>query len=229
MNIGYLQRFSLIDYPGKISAIIFTQGCNFRCGYCHNPELVNPGLFSEPMAHADVFAFLEKRSDKLDAVVITGGEPTMHKALPAFAATIKDMGYLVKLDTNGTNPEILGEMISSRTIDYIAMDIKAPTEKYDEVVNAPVDKEAVVASMNMIMDSPVDYEFRTTLVQPLLVPEDIIRIGELIRGARQYVLQRFVPSKHVDADFITAKTFSDETIEDLKLRIEPLVERLVIR
>ena len=229
MNIGYLQKSSLIDYPGKISAIIFTQGCNFRCGYCHNPELVDPALFSEPVAHDGIFAFLKKRTGKLDAVVITGGEPTMHKALPAFAAAIKDLGYLVKLDTNGTNPKVLSGMIAKGTIDYIAMDVKAPLEKYDEVVGARVDNDAVIASMNMIMGSSVDYEFRTTLVQDLLVPEDIVMIGEQIRGAMLYVLQRFVPSKHVDTGFITAKTFSEETIENLKMRIEPMVERLIVR
>ncbi|HHO77356.1 MAG TPA: anaerobic ribonucleoside-triphosphate reductase activating protein [Deltaproteobacteria bacterium] len=229
MNIGHLQRFSLIDYPGKISAIVFTQGCNFRCGYCHNPELVNPRLFSAPVVHDEVFAFLDKRRGKLDAVVITGGEPTMHKDLPEFAEAIKDMGYLVKLDTNGTNPELLGRMISSGTIDYIAMDIKAPIEKYEEVVNVRMNKEALMVSMNMIMDSDVDYEFRTTLVQHLFAPGDVIMIAEQIRGARQYVLQRFVPSKHVDADFIMAEAFSDEIIEDLRLKITPLVERLIVR
>lgn len=219
----------MIDYPGKISAIVFTQGCNFRCPYCHNPELVDPHLFSEQIDPDDIFAFLEKRKGKLDAVVITGGEPTIHKDLPIFAQRIKDMGYLVKVDTNGTNPDILRDIISRGSVDYIAMDLKAPIEKYEHVVKVQVNKDAIATSVSMILDSGVDYEFRTTLVRGLLIPDDILKIGDMIRGARQYVLQKFVSSKHLDKDFITAECFSDQTLAGLKLKLDAMLENVVIR
>ncbi|HEC86320.1 MAG TPA: anaerobic ribonucleoside-triphosphate reductase activating protein, partial [Thermoplasmatales archaeon] len=140
MIIGGFQRFSLIDYPGKICAIIFTQGCNFRCPYCHNPELVNPKLFQEPIDENDIFRFLEMRKGKLDAVEITGGEPTLQPDLIEFMRKIKAMGFLIKLDTNGTNPEVVEKIIKNKLVDYIAMDVKAPLEKYEKVVRAKVDK-----------------------------------------------------------------------------------------
>jgi len=229
MKIGYLQKSSFIDYPGKISAIIFTQGCNFRCGYCHNPELVDPGLFSEQIDLDDIIAFLEKRKGKIDAVVITGGEPTIHKDLPIFTKRIKDMGYLVKVDTNGTNPDILEDVISHGSVDYIAMDLKAPIEKYEYVVKVKVDRDAIASSVSMIMNSGVDYEFRTTLVRGLLVPDDILKIGDMIRGARQYVLQNFVSSKHLDKDFITANSFSVAMLAELKLKLDSMLGNVIVR
>lgn len=229
MRIAGFQKFSLIDYPGKLSAVVFTQGCNFRCPYCHNPELVDPHLFSEQIDPDEIFAFLEKRKGKLDAVVITGGEPTIHKDLPIFTKRIKDMGYLVKVDTNGTNPDILGDVISHGSVDYIAMDLKAPTEKYEYVVKVQVNKEAIASSVSMIMNSGVDYEFRTTLVSGLLMADDILKIGDMIRGARQYVLQNFVSSKHLDNDFITANSFSGAMIAELKLKLDSTLVNVIIR
>jgi pyruvate formate lyase activating enzyme len=133
MKIGGLQKFSLLDYPGKISAVVFTQGCNFRCPYCHNPELVDPERFQECIPEDEIFAFLETRRGKLEAVTVTGGEPTIQNGLSSFVRRIKDMGFMVKLDTNGSRPEVLEELIRHKLIDYIAMDIKAPLEKYEAV------------------------------------------------------------------------------------------------
>lgn len=133
MQIGGLQKFSLLDYPGKISAVVFTQGCNFRCPYCHNPELVDPARYQECLPEEEIFSFLETRRGKLEAVTVTGGEPTLQKSLAPFLRRIKDMGFLVKLDTNGSRPDVLEELLRQKLIDYIAMDIKAPLEKYEAV------------------------------------------------------------------------------------------------
>jgi pyruvate formate lyase activating enzyme len=152
MIIGGLQKFSLIDYPHKISAIIFTIGCNFRCPFCHNPELVNPKLYPEKIPEKDVFEFLKNRIEKLDAVVITGGEPSLHKDLYQFISKIKSMGFLVKLDTNGTNPHILKRLINDNLLDYIAMDVKSSFDRYDEVVGTKVDLEKIKESIEIILN-----------------------------------------------------------------------------
>ena len=138
MKIGGLQKFSFIDYPNKTSAIIFTQGCNFRCAYCHNPELVYPEKYQVPISEEQVFAFLESRKNQLDAVVITGGEPTLQPDLIEFIKKVKAMGFLVKLDSNGSNPQVLEQVINQKLVDFIAMDIKAPFDKYDLVCCVPV-------------------------------------------------------------------------------------------
>jgi pyruvate formate lyase activating enzyme len=152
MIIGGLQKFSLIDYPHKISAIIFTIGCNFRCPFCHNPELVNPKLYPEKIPEKDVLEFLESRRGKLDAVVITGGEPSLHKDLYQFISKIKYMGFLVKLDTNGTNPNILNRLIKDNLLNYIAMDIKGSLDRYEEIVGTKVDLGKIKKSINIILN-----------------------------------------------------------------------------
>lgn len=152
MVIGGLQKFSLIDYPHKISAIIFTIGCNFRCPFCHNPELVNPKIYPEKIPEKAVFEFLKNRRKKLDAVVITGGEPSLHKDLYQFISKIKSMGFLVKLDTNGTNPHILSKLIKDNLLDYLAMDIKGSLDKYEEIAGIKVNLENIKESVKIILD-----------------------------------------------------------------------------
>jgi len=197
MKIGGWQKFSLIDYPGKIAAVIFTQGCNFRCPYCQNPELVVPELYSECIPETDVMAFLYKRREQLEGVVVTGGEPTIHKDLPEFIKKIRELGFAVKLDTNGSNPDVLEALLAEKLIDYIAMDIKAPMCKYQDACGVKIDTEKVKRSVEVILKSPVEYEFRTTLVKPLCVAEDLPAIREAIDGARRYTLQNFVRSGKV--------------------------------
>ncbi|MDI3534351.1 MAG: pyruvate formate lyase activating enzyme [Thermosediminibacterales bacterium] len=229
MNIGGLQKFSLIDYPGKISAVVFTQGCNFRCPYCHNPELVNPDFFEEPLCNEEVFGFLKSRKGKLDAVVVTGGEPTLQTDLIDFIERIKDMGYLVKLDSNGSNPETINKLIESRTIDYFAMDIKAPLEKYKEIARSSVDPGKIKQSIKLIMDSGLDYEFRTTVIKSMLDLNDIIQIAKIIKGAERYVLQKFVPTKTLDSDFVSKTTYSDKEFMYLKRVLKNYVLESIIR
>ena len=229
MKIGDIQRFSLIDYPGRICATVFTQGCNFRCPYCHNPELVIPSLYREGMADNEVFAFLKKRRGKLDAVNITGGEPTLQPDLIEFIKQIKSLGYMVKIDTNGSFQEILRKLIDGKLLDYIAMDVKAPLEKYGEVTGSSIAPEDIVESIKLIMDSGIDYEFRTTIVKSLLTETDIEKIGILTGGARCHVLQKFVPSKTLDPGFMNEDIHTDEEINSMKEKLERLVQSVIIR
>ena len=228
MIIGGFQKFSLIDYPGKISCIVFTQGCNFRCPYCHNPELI-PFMPLVKIKEETILSFLERRKGKIDAVVITGGEPTIHQDLLKFIQKIREMGYLIKLDTNGSNPEMLEIIINHSLVDYIAMDIKAPLEKYREVIHSVISLEEVKRSIRMIMNSGIKYEFRTTVVKSQLSKEDIISIGKLVEGAELYILQKFIPFKTLDPNFSDEKTYSDGEFKDLQRKLEKFVCRCLIR
>jgi len=227
--IGGLQKVSLIDYPGCISAIVFLQGCNFRCGYCHNPELVNPKLYGPPLHKEDIFAFLEKRVGKLDAVTITGGEPTLQEGLPDFIRRIRAMGFRVKLDTNGSHAEMLKSMIGENLLDYIAMDIKGPIHRYDRVCRVNVNKDEIAQSIRIIMDSPVEYEFRTTLLHGLIHDDDFPAMWDLIRGARLFALQNFMPSKTLDDRYLLRKPFSPDDLRRLADVAEQHVEKVTIR
>lgn len=188
MKIAGLAKTSFVDYPGKIACVVFTPGCNFNCRYCHNKHILgdNVKIINEKI----VFDYLEKRKDLLGAVVITGGEPTIQKNLPEFIQAVRRFGLLVKLDTNGTNPALLRALIEENMLDYIAMDVKAPLEKYFETAGAPVDINAISSSIEIMINGPVPYEFRTTFA-PMLEAEDIINIGRLIKGAKSYFLQQY--------------------------------------
>lgn len=229
MKIGGLQKFSMIDYPDKIACIVFTQGCNFRCPYCHNPELVKPEMFGESLSEEEFFDFLKERVGKLDAVSITGGEPTLQYDLIEFIKKIRDLGFFIKLDTNGTNPDMLKEIIDQKLVNYLAMDIKAPFSKYEEITKMPVNIEKIKQSVEMIKSSGIDYEFRTTLVKKLLSPEDIEQIGRDIAGAKQYFLQKFVSTKTVDEKVLNEETYSEEELENLKERLKPFVAKCLSR
>lgn len=189
MLIGGMQKTSLMDYPGKISTIIFTIGCNLRCNYCHNPHLFET---KNVIAEKEVFGFLEKRKKYLDAVVISGGEPTLQKDLIDFIKKIKTMGFFVKLDTNGTHPEVIENLIRNNLIDYIAMDVKAPVGSYSKIMDCVVDEKSIKKSIDIVMNSGIDYEFRTTLY-PKLNQEDFRRLFESIKGAKRLYLQQYEP------------------------------------
>lgn len=178
MRIGGLLKTSLIDYPGKIAAVVFTQGCNFRCFYCHNPELIasKEGVYSEK----EILDFLGRRRRKISGVVITGGEPTLQEDLPDFLKKIKEMGFLTKLDTNGSNPRMLRKLIEQDLVDYAAMDIKGPFSKYHDIVCASVDLDDIKESIRLLMDSNLDYEFRTTIGKGILDIDDIEEIAKYI-------------------------------------------------
>ena len=202
MKIGGLQKLSLIDFPDNIAAIIFTQGCNFRCPYCHNPELVDPQLFQEPISEEEVISFLETRKEKLTGVVITGGEPVLQEDLGEFMQKLKTMGFKVKLDTNGSRPEVLKQLMESQLLDYIAMDIKAPLEKYPKIAGVEGMEDKVKESIDLIKASEVPHEFRTTVAKNLLDPDDIEQIKTLAGEADKYYTKDFVKSeKLLDPDF----------------------------
>jgi len=153
MKIGGLQKISFIDYPGSIGAVVFVQGCNFRCPYCHNPELVDPERYGPLLNEGEVLAFLEKRRGKLDAVTLTGGEPTLQPDLVGFLRKVREMGYRIKLDTNGSQPEVLAALIREKLVDYLAMDIKGPREKYARIARVEVDLAAIGRSVELITES----------------------------------------------------------------------------
>lgn len=229
MKIGGLQKVSLIDYPGLISAIIFLQGCNFKCSYCHNPELVDPGLFQPCVKEKDVLDFLNTRRGKLDAVAITGGEPTIQNNLIPFIKKIKKMGFAVKIDTNGSQPQVIKALLSEKLLDFIAMDIKAPLEKYKDIIHVPVKPDLIKESIQLIIKAKIPYEFRTTVVQSQLNEKDILNIAKMISGASHYVLQNFVPTKTLDKKFLKEKSHPDEIFQKIKKRLENEISSVTIR
>lgn len=228
MIVGGFQRFSLIDYPGKISAVIFTRQCNFRCKYCHNPELVLPERYSKEISVSSIFDFLESRRNKLDAVTISGGEPTEHKDLSIIIRDIKNMGFLVKLDTNGSRPEILEKLIVDNLIDYLAMDIKAPFTKYNKITGVPVKIEKIKESIDIIMSSKVEYEFRTTVVKKLLNKEDLLNIAKGIKGAKRYYIQKYIFLKSFKKN-PNLSSYSEKELEDIAFNIKKYVKKCRIR
>ncbi len=190
MVVGGLQKVSLSDYPGLISTIVFTQGCNFRCPWCHNPGLVDPSRFGPAIPWECVIAFLRLREGQIGGIVVTGGEPTVHADLPDRLAELKHMGFKIKLDTNGSNPDMLRRLLDSGLVDFISMDVKAPLHRYAELVGAGAFAYEVAASISMVLGSQLPHEFRTTLV-PGLSMEDLQAIAELVQGCNRFVLQEY--------------------------------------
>ncbi len=229
MRIGGFLKFTLIDYPGKIGAVIFTQGCNFRCGYCHNPELVDPKKFVDPLDQKEIFNFLKKRKNQLEAITITGGEPCLHQDLPEFCNQIKKLEHSIKLDTNGSHPKMVKKLLSKKLIDYIAMDIKAPIEKYSKITLCKISSQDIRNTIKQIMNSKIDYEFRTTFAKELLKINDFKKIGQEIKGAEKYVLQKFQPSKSLRPEFQKLKNYSDQEIQKIVNLLKPQINQILVR
>jgi len=230
MRIGGFQRFSLIDYPGKISAVVFTQGCNFRCPYCHNPELVNFNEKATLITTSYILDFLMERKDFLDGVVITGGEPTLQANLPHFMKELKSMNLSVKLDTNGSRPHIIKDLVSHKLVDYIAMDIKGPLRKYARIVRRSLNLEDIKNSIEIIMNSGLHYEFRTTLLPCLHSEHEIHDIGRLIEGAEHFCIQKFNPkNKTLDPAFQSERSFTYEELENFKEIMAAYVKKAIVR
>lgn len=203
MLLSGLQKLTLLDYPGKVACTVFTGGCNLRCPFCHNASLVK-GV-APVIPEAEVFAYLEKRRNILDGVCVTGGEPLAQGDIRDFLRRIRELGFSVKLDTNGCFPDMLGEILSQGLADYVAMDIKNCPEKYPVTVGVDdFDVTSVKRSASLIMESGIDYEFRTTLVNELHKIEDMRKIGEWLKGAKRFFLQGFVNS----GDLIRAQGLS---------------------
>ncbi len=225
MQIGGLQKLTLIDFPGKISCTVFCLGCNFRCCYCYNPELVLPEKIKKQprIPEKDFFDFLKERKKILEGVCIGGGEPTINEDLPNFAWKIKTMGYSVKLDTNGSKPEMLKKIIDRNLVDYVAMDIKAPLEKYSEVVNRKIEIKDIEESVEFLKQGKVDCEFRTTMVPGLVEEKDVIKIARWLGPIPKYNLQNFRAGKTIDPKFEKVKPYSEEYITKIYEKIHSLL------
>ena len=229
MLFGGKQPLTLIDYPKKLATILFTQGCHFRCHYCHNSELVIPQKYQKSLSEKEILDFLKSRIGKLDAVVISGGEPTVQPDLSLFIKKVKELGYLVKLDTSGINPHKILLLIKSNFIDYIAMDIKAPLEKYPKVIGRKLDIEKIKRSIKIILSSSISYEFRSTLVECLHSTQDVIDIAKAIKGANLLALQKFVSTSTLNPHYRKENPFSDAILENLKIEAEKYVKKCIIR
>lgn len=223
---------TLIDYPSKVAAIVFTIGCNFRCSFCYNTRLVDPKLFSDSdvITEEEFFSFLKSRVGKLDAVVITGGEPTLHKDLESFILKIKEMGFLVKLDTNGTNPEVIRKLLDKNLVDYIAMDIKNDLLgwNYEKIVKVGVDMSLLLESIKMIMNFDIDYEFRTTIA-PGISKENILNIARHIHGAKKYYLQKFQDMDVLDNSCKEVNWLSEDELDDIAKEVRAFVGECKVR
>ncbi|WP_069649915.1 anaerobic ribonucleoside-triphosphate reductase activating protein [Caloranaerobacter ferrireducens] len=227
MNFKGLQKSSFIDYPDKICTVLFTGGCNFRCPFCHNSSLVkNEGEF---ILERDILEFLKNRKKMVDAVCISGGEPTLQKGLVSFIKKVKDIGYLVKLDTNGTNPNVIEKLLDLRLIDYIAMDVKAPLSKYSSVAGVMVDINSIQESIRLLKNSNIDYEFRTTVCKELLAQDDILEISKNISGARRYIIQNFKDRETVLAGQGRFTSYSRQELLEIEKKIQGLFDEVKIR
>jgi pyruvate formate lyase activating enzyme len=220
VEIKGLEKFAPKDYPGMIASTVFLGSCNFRCPYCHNAELVlNPGdIPTFPMEY--FVEFLDSRKGWLEGVCITGGEPLLHQGLEDFLSFLKQRNLSVKLDTNGSFPSRLARLFQMNLLDMVAMDVKAPLEKYEEVVRARIKEQDIRESIQIILNSGVDYVFRTTIVPGLVGQEELVKIGRMLQGAKVFQIQRFVPADTLDPSFEQRETFSKEEILAMAKKIE---------
>ena len=231
MEIGGLQKLTLIDYPGRLAATVFLCGCSFRCPWCYSRELVLPEeIKKQPkILERELFSFLKERKELLEGVTICGGEPCLNKDLPQFCKKIKKAGFLVKLDTNGSNPKMLKKLITNKLIDYVALDIKAPKEKYNLVCGKRVGVKNIEKSIEILKDSNIDFEFRTTVTPIILEKDDILRIARWIGPAKKYYLQNFRPEKTIDPKFEKIKPYLQEYLLEIQKVISPFFEVCQVR
>ena len=229
MQIKGLQKLTLLDYPGKVACIVFTKGCNFRCPFCHNASLVTHTQDAENLNEEEILEYLEKRKGILDGVVISGGEPLLHgDAVFQLMREIKSLGYLIKLDTNGYFPQRLKFAIENGLVDYVAMDIKNAPEKYAKTAGiASLDFDNIKKSIQIITESGVDYEFRTTVTRELHTPQDFEKIGILIKGAKRYYIQNFSDSGNLIAE--GSSPLDTQGLNALLEAVLPYVESASVR
>jgi pyruvate formate lyase activating enzyme len=231
MNYAGMIKQSLVDYPGEIAAVLFTRGCNLRCPYCHNPDLlIKPKIMVKPVDIDEVLEFMVQRRSFLDGVVISGGEPTLNEELPADIARIKALGFLVKLDTNGSNPAMLESLLRHKLLDYVAMDIKAPLDfkKYKLSCGRLSSEEYfhIRSSVQILKQAQTQVEFRTTVVPVLHAPEDIVEIARYIEGAQMYTLQQFNPRITLEPGFGRVAPYSKVKMQEMAEQCKPLVQEI---
>ena len=222
MQIAGIQKCSMVDWPGKIVAALFTPGCNFNCSYCHNRMLLGDEDAVRTLDSAEVAAWLERRAGLLDGVVVSGGEATLQPDLAGFIETVRAMGYPVKLDTNGSRPGVLRALTGVGLVDYVAMDVKAPDHLYDEVTGTKTDQAAIGESIRVLLEGETDYEFRTTVL-PYFKHNDVRAIGERIKGAQRYVLQQYQPPANRNQLQIEGTLHSAEWFQEAVENVKPLV------
>ncbi len=223
MKIGGLQKLTLIDFPGKPAATVFLIGCNFRCPFCQNPELVDPEKSKKQpvISQREFFKFLNIRKDFLEGVCVSGGEPTIHKDLFNFIKKIKQKRFLVKLDTNGSNPEMLKKLLNADLLDFVAMDIK---------INIPdFNKTIAEKSIKLIKNSGIDYEFRITVVPGIVNQKDIQKIGKWLKGIKKFALQQFQNQKVLDKSFEKIKPYSDKILKDFQKILKKHIKDIEVR
>ena len=224
MKFSGLQKVSLIDYPSRVASVLFTPGCNLRCPFCHNWRIAvdpKPPFLQEAVA----LRILESRKKYVDAVVVTGGEPTMHKELPRFLAKLKKRGFQVKLDTNGFYPEVLKECLNY--VDYVALDLKTSPEKY-KLLGAK-NTNGLLRTVEMLKMGKVEYEFRTTMVPDIITAEDVNKICELTKGAKIHALQQFVPQDTLEKRFESLKPYAPEVIKEFAGTMKSYAENVILR
>lgn len=233
MLISALNKLTLLDYPGKTAAIIFTAGCNMRCGYCHNAQFVLPEEIKKQkknlLSWKEVRNFLEKRKGLLDGVVISGGEPTLQKDLKEKMKEIKSMGFLVKLDTNGTHPQIIKELLDEKLVDFIAMDIKGSESIYHEICGKSIDMKDIKKSIEIIMNSSINYEFRSTIMPEYHNKNILDEMGKMIQGSKIWALQNFRNSSVLDTRFCNKEGFEKSDFEKLESELSQFAEIIEIR
>jgi len=219
----------MIDYPNHISAVIFTQGCNFRCPYCHNPDLVDPARMKPALDNEKIISFLKQRRPKLDAVCITGGEPTIQTDIIPFCKELKEMGYKIKLDTNGSMPNVLEELCVYKLVDFVAMDIKAPVDRYEWVTQVPIEANAIQKSITVLRKFKKEREFRTTVVHPLLGLADIEKILSMFIRGETYCLQRYAGKHTLDSNPKQYSPFSYMLMHTVSQKAVPQGVNLILR
>lgn len=229
MKIKGFTGTSLLDYPKNVCSILFLGGCNFRCPFCHNAGLVTGGKEYPTIEVTDIIQKLEERKDFIDGVVVSGGEPTIHKDLPELILKIKDLGLKVKLDTNGSNPDIIETLLDNNAIDFIAMDIKTSFEKYSKAAGVNIDIKKISRSINLIKSSNIDYEFRSTIVPVLVNEEDIIKMGGFLEGANIFYLQQFNTQITFDLEYSKIEPYSISKLKHFKNILEKTIDKVEIR
>lgn len=232
LNIAGLQKLTLLDFPGKTACVVFLAGCNFRCHYCHNSELVLPEKMTKAViSEKEFFQFLEARKGLLDGVCVTGGEPTIHPTLPLFLQAIRERGFLVKLDTNGNNPSMLSDILKQSLVDYVAMDVKAShAESYSAFTGVSIDFHNIQTSRDLLMNSGIPYEFRTTLVREFHNDHEFSEILRFLQGAEQYFLQNFRrEGSCLDPEWENMHGFLEKELLQKKILAEQFVQYAEVR
>jgi len=230
MKIVGFAKTSLLDWDGCIAATVYLAGCNFRCPFCHNRDLVLSPETLDEIPLAKIQEYLESNKEFLDGVVVTGGEPTIHPGLPGLVKQLRDCGMGIKLDTNGSNPDMIADLLDAGLLDYIAMDLKGPvTPKYSDLIGVSAPIEKIKKSISIIMNSSVNYEFRTTVVPILLEESDIEAMAAYIGGARKYALQQFRPKNTIDANLAVINPYPTDRLQGMAETAKQYVKKVIVR